>query len=84
MIRLALLLTALATGCATSAPTPAPTPSPSPTSLAAAGQRFDPAVDVAEIPTGAWMCDMGTVHFAAGEKHDGKCPVCGMNLTQKK
>jgi transcription initiation factor IIE alpha subunit len=25
---------------------------------------------------------MGTVHYAATEKHDGTCPLCGMALVQ--
>ncbi|ACY14292.1 hypothetical protein [Haliangium ochraceum] len=51
--------------------------------VSAEGTRFDPAVEVAAIPEGAWMCDMGTVHYASMEKGDGKCPVCTMELTQK-
>ena len=50
----------------------------------AEGKRFTPPVDIEEIPAGAWMCDMGTVHYASGEKNDGTCPVCGMDLLQKK
>lgn len=83
-INLLVALVLLTTACSSSTPTTevaAPVPS---TALPSEGQRFDPPVDVSEIPVGAWMCDMGTVHFAAGEKHDGKCPVCAMNLTQKK
>jgi len=73
------LLAAFACGSPTeTASSPAATPA-----LAAEGQRFDPAIEASEVPEGAWMCDMGTVHYAAGEKHEGKCPVCGMNLTQK-
>ncbi|MCB9691714.1 MAG: hypothetical protein H6736_07865 [Alphaproteobacteria bacterium] len=48
------------------------------------GKRFDPPVEKDAIPSGAWMCDMGTVHWAASEKNDGKCPICGMDLLQKK
>lgn len=49
----------------------------------AAGKKFDPPVSKDEIPMGAWMCDMGTVHYARMEKGDGKCPECGMDLTHK-
>jgi hypothetical protein len=49
--------------------------------VAAEGTRFDPPVMVARIPDGAWMCDMGTVHYAA--RSAGECPICGMDLTQK-
>lgn len=51
--------------------------------VAAEGTEFDPAVEPAQIPEGAWYCDMGTVHYARGEKGDGKCAVCGMMLKQK-
>ncbi len=46
------------------------------------GKRFDPPVETSAIPSGAWMCDMGTVHYASSEP--GTCPVCGMKLVQKK
>lgn len=49
----------------------------------ASGSRFDPAVPAARLPEGAWMCEMRSVRYAAGEPGDGSCPVCGMNLTQK-
>lgn len=47
------------------------------------GTKFDPPVKPEQIPEGAWYCDMGTVEYAALEKGDGKCPVCGMMLKQK-
>ncbi len=47
------------------------------------GKRFDPPVKPEQIPMGAWMCDMGTVHYAAMNKGDGKCPVCSMELKHK-
>ncbi|TNE87260.1 MAG: hypothetical protein EP330_18735 [Deltaproteobacteria bacterium] len=75
MLRFAPLLAALACGGSTST-----TPEPS-TALPAAGQRYDPAVAPTEVPDGAWMCDMGTVHFAS--PHAGECPVCGMALVHK-
>ena len=48
--------------------------------IAPEGTRFDPAVEKSQIPDGAWICDMGTVHYAAHEA--GSCPICGMHLTQ--
>ena len=50
-------------------------------SVSSEGSRFEPAVEVAQIPDGAWMCDMGTVHYA--QLTEGSCPICGMVLTQK-
>ena len=47
------------------------------------GSRFDPAVPVDRVPQGAWMCDMGDVHYASLDQGDGKCPVCGMKLKQQ-
>lgn len=51
--------------------------------VAADGTTFDPPVAVEKIPDGAWMCDMGTVHYASKEKGEGKCPSCGMALVEK-
>tara|TARA_R110002073_G_scaffold123819_10_gene267945 strand:- start:120045 stop:120425 length:381 start_codon:yes stop_codon:yes gene_type:complete len=45
------------------------------------GTKLDPAVPKSRIPDGAWMCDMGTVHFVKTEK--GTCDLCGMPLTLK-
>jgi len=50
--------------------------------VASDGTRFDPPVESSRVPAGAWMCDMGTVHYAALDQGDGKCPTCGMQLTQ--
>lgn len=47
------------------------------------GARLDPVVKPEQIPSAAWYCDMGTVHYARGDKGDGKCPVCKMDLKQK-
>lgn len=47
------------------------------------GTKLDPPVKPSDIPDGAWMCDMGTVHFASLEKGSGKCPTCGMVLKKK-
>lgn len=85
MTRLIATLTLVAlVGCGgSSTPEAAPKPAPAAAAkLPADGQRYDPAVEKAEIPEGAWMCDMGTVHYAA--PHAGECPVCGMKLVQKK
>ncbi len=46
------------------------------------GKKFKPAIKAAQLPAGVWYCDMGTVHYARGEKGDGKCPLCKMNLKQ--
>ncbi|MBA2661176.1 MAG: hypothetical protein H0U74_02690 [Bradymonadaceae bacterium] len=51
--------------------------------LTADGQTFDPALQVAQIPAGAWYCDMGTVHYARLEEGDGTCPACKMKLVQR-
>ncbi len=53
-----------------------------PMTLSDQGVRFDPPVAENRIPDGAFYCDMGTVHFAALQRNDGRCPVCGMELKQ--
>ena len=50
--------------------------------VAPAGSRFDPAIAPEQLPEGTWYCDMGTVHYARGEKGDGNCAECGMALKQ--
>jgi hypothetical protein len=50
--------------------------------VTAEGAKIDPAVAKSMIPAGAYYCDMGTVHYARMDKGDGKCPECGMMLTQ--
>ena len=52
-------------------------------SLTAAGAKFDPPLEKAQVPAGAWYCDMGTAHYASTEKKDGKCPLCHMDLKHK-
>ena len=78
-------------GATTSATTnAAATPSPTKTAAGAdgkvvvprEGKVFKPAVEKAQIPDGAWYCDMNTVHYARMDKGDGKCPECGMMLKQ--
>lgn len=54
-----------------------------PVEVTAAGTNFNPAVEKARIPAGAWFCDMGTVHYARSEAGDGTCPLCKMKLQQK-
>ena len=49
--------------------------------VSAEGTEFEPAVDLAQIPEGAYYCPMETVHYASLEP--GTCPVCGMELEQK-
>jgi glucose/arabinose dehydrogenase len=47
------------------------------------GSKFDPPIAKAEVPEGAYYCDMGTVHYARMEEGDGKCPLCGMALVHE-
>ncbi|MGM0578836.1 MAG: hypothetical protein ACQEXJ_24145 [Myxococcota bacterium] len=49
----------------------------------AEGKEFDPAIEVTQVPEGAWYCDMGTVHWAQMEEGEGRCPVCKMKLVKK-
>ena len=67
-------------------PTAEPTAAPqaaAPVTVTEEGSKFDPAVAVAQLPAGAWYCDMGTVHWAAMKAPaDGNCPLCGMKLKQ--
>ncbi len=44
------------------------------------GTEFDPPVEKEQIPDGAWICDMRTVHYAQMEEGDAKCPLCNMDL----
>ena len=48
--------------------------------VAESGSTYDPPVAKSQVPAGAWICDMGTVHYAATEA--GSCPLCGMRLTE--
>lgn len=69
----------------TSSPTVAATSAPATdlVEVAKDGTKFDPPVPKEKIPHDAWACVMkGTVHYASMEKGEGKCPTCGMNLTQ--
>ncbi len=50
--------------------------------VAAGGTRFEPPVEVAQLPAGVWYCDMGTVHYARATEGDSRCAVCGMTLSQ--
>lgn len=51
--------------------------------VSAEGTTFDPPVQPAQIPDGAWYCDMGTVHYASMSQGDGRCPLCHMHLVHK-
>ena len=46
------------------------------------GTEFEPPVEKGQIPEGAWICDMGTVHYARMSEGDGSCPLCGMDLVR--
>ena len=48
--------------------------------VSAEGSRYEPPVAKSRIPDGAWICDMGTVHYAS--LSEGTCPICNMRLTQ--
>jgi hypothetical protein len=78
-----LLLVACGGASAPDAPEPGPAPAAAePAERAAEGTRHDPPIETSEVSAGTWMCDMGTVHYTA--PHAGECPVCGMQLTEKK
>jgi hypothetical protein len=51
--------------------------------VTAEGNKYEPPVQISQIPAGAWYCDMGTVHYARKDEGDGRCTVCGMTLTKK-
>lgn len=65
------------------APATATVPAGATATVTAQGTKFEPPITPEQIPPGAWMCEMGTVHYASTDKGDGKCPLCGMALTQK-
>lgn len=48
------------------------------------GIEFNPSIPIAQLPDGAYTCDMGGLsHWSAMHKpEDGKCPVCHMDLIQ--
>ncbi len=48
-----------------------------------AGKKLEPAIKPDKLPSGAWYCDMGTVHYARMDEGDKTCPVCKMKLKQK-
>lgn len=47
------------------------------------GSRFEPPIPIAQVPEGAWYCDMGTVHYAQSERGDETCKLCKMKLKHK-
>jgi hypothetical protein len=51
--------------------------------LSAEGVSFKPPIKAEALPSGAYYCDMGTVHYARSEQGDGVCPVCKMKLSHK-
>lgn len=51
--------------------------------IAATGSEFKPPIQIAEVPPGAWYCDMGTVHYAQSEAGDKTCKLCKMKLKHK-
>jgi hypothetical protein len=48
-----------------------------------AGRQFSPPVRADQLPTGAWYCDMGTVHWAQMNQGNHQCPLCKMDLKHK-
>ncbi len=48
------------------------------------GKKFDPPIQPKQVPAGAWYCDMGTVHWAQMKQGNGTCPICKMDLKQRK
>jgi len=51
--------------------------------VAADGSRFEPPVQIDQLPPGVWYCDMGTVHYARRDRGDGQCAIYKMELTRK-
>ena len=64
------------------APAEAPADAGGVVTVAADGTQFDPPVELDRIPDGAWICNMGTVHYASLEQGEGTCPICSMELEQ--
>jgi predicted small lipoprotein YifL len=48
------------------------------------GTKHDPPVEKTAVKDGQWYCDMGTVHYSRHDEGDGRCPLCGMDLVEKK
>ncbi len=67
----------------------APTPSAisqanlSPVQVPAEGKEFKPPIRAEQLPSGAWYCDMGTVHWAQMNENNHTCPICKMDLKKK-
>ncbi len=86
LIGLALALVTLLGGCYgeqsedTASPGEAPREELPTVEVSAEGNEFDPPVQVAQLPSDVWYCDMGTVHYARAEEGDGVCPLCEMKL----
>ena len=52
--------------------------------IPAEGKQIEPPARAAQLPTGAWYCDMGLVHWAQLNEGKRQCPLCKMELKQKK
>lgn len=86
-LSLAIVAAIAFAGCAKSQPIDAAPATPAAgavakVEVAAEGSNFDPAVQKAQIPDGAWICDMDTVHYARMTEGDGTCPRCKMKLVK--
>jgi len=47
------------------------------------GKKYEPPIQISQLPDNVWFCDMGTVHYARKNQDDGRCPVCGMTLSER-
>lgn len=54
-----------------------------PVEVPADGKEFKPPVCAEQLPSGAWYCDMGTVHWAQMKEGAHTCPICKMDLKKK-
>jgi hypothetical protein len=55
----------------------------SPVDVPVEGKEFKPPVRPEQLPSGAWYCDMGTVHWAQSKEGNHTCPLCKMDLKKK-
>ena len=91
---LCISLLIFAAGCEKDSPSTTGTPAaaeaapaatePAEAGLPADGTKHDPPIELSEVPEGAWYCDMGTAHYTQKSEGDGKCPLCGMALHEKR
>lgn len=82
MVRIYPALFAVLLACSGEPEAPAPAPKADTVQISPEGTRFEPAVSKDQLPENAWICDMGSVHYARSAEGDGQCPVCGMALKQ--